>query len=116
MGVTVMPDAIAPPDKPFEEVDNCEVLFAKEKLLTNRIIHSEEFLCRNPDGRLFRYDETRFLNTFVYKERRALTQRETLKWLTSTGASRHDLRHLGLRQFSTTRLVENNCEEHRPKW
>ena len=81
LGVTVLPDAIAPTDKPFEEVANCEVLFAKKKLLTNRIIHWDEFLCRNPDDRLFRYDEMKFFNTFAYKERRAMTRRQALEWV-----------------------------------
>ena len=111
IGVTALPDAGVPPDKPFEEVDNCEVLFAKKKLLTNRIIHWDEFLCRNPDGRLFRYDEMKFFNTLAYKERRAMTQREALKWVIKHGASRHDLRHLGLRQLNATWRVENDGEQ-----
>ena len=91
-----MPKPKVSPDKPFEEVSICKVVFAKKKLLTNKIIHWDEFLCKNPDGRLFRYDEMVFFSLFVYKERRAMTQRTALKWAFKHGAPNRSLRALGV--------------------
>ncbi|MYE53800.1 MAG: hypothetical protein F4X34_01205 [Chloroflexi bacterium] len=110
LGVELIPEPDVAPDKPYEELRVCETLCAKKKLFQNDFIYTSEFLCRNPDGRMFVFDGMILLGRFVLEERRPMNRREALLYGIKHMATWYDLEQLGYARTDEEREGSKSAE------
>ena len=95
LGVTLLPEPNIPRDRPYEYPSMSSILCSRKKLLTNDLLYTVEFLCRNPDGRFFVFDGMILFRRFVFEEYVPMTQGQALTWAIRHGAPCDALEILG---------------------